>query len=84
MLEVKISLELRAENNTPVPYSGFIEIEFELLNSNKKTSLSVPFLVTESSITNHIIGYVIEQIVKQETYLDNNHQENRGTNHFSK
>ena len=77
LLEVKTRLELRAVNNTPVPYSGFIEIEFELLNSNKETSLTVSFLVTESNITNPIIGYnVIEQIVKQETYLNNNHEEN--------
>ena len=68
LLEVKTSLELRAVNNTPVPYSGFIEIEFELLNSNKETSLTVPFLVTESNITNPIIGYnVIVQFLQEMT-----------------
>eukprot|EP00112_Aurelia_sp_Birch-Aquarium-sp1_P001431 Seg1153.8 transcript_id=Seg1153.8/GoldUCD/mRNA.D3Y31 product="Toxin CaTX-A" protein_id=Seg1153.8/GoldUCD/D3Y31 len=59
-----VDLELRAVNNTTVPYKGFVELDFQLLNG-KNLLLKVPFLVTDAEIINPIIGYnVIEEIVK--------------------
>jgi len=58
-------LDLRAANNTPVPFDGFVELTFELSNVPGGDVLTVPFLVSNTRMTSPIIGYkVIEQIVK--------------------
>ena len=62
------SIELRAANNSPIPYRGFVELTFELAASrdgDKTFRLNVPFLVSDCHIANPIIGYnVIEEIIK--------------------
>ena len=64
LLDKGVDLELRAVNNTTVPYKGFVELDFQLLNG-ENLSLKVPFLVTDADIDNPLIGYnVIEEIVK--------------------
>ena len=66
ILDEDCDLKLMAANNTPVPYIGYVEIEFELLNENSVDALSVPLLVSKADITNPIIGYnVIEEVIKQ-------------------
>ena len=65
LLDSEDLLDLRAANNTPVPFVGFAELTFELSNVPVGDVLTVPFLVSNTSMTNPIIGYnVIEQIVK--------------------
>ena len=44
------SLELRAVNNSPIPYSGFVELGFELIaphESDNSLRLNVPFLILD-------------------------------------
>ena len=58
-------LDLRAANDTPVPFDGFVELTFELAKVSGGDILTVPFLVSKISMANPIVGYnVIEQIVK--------------------
>ena len=64
LLDKGVDLELRAVNNTTVPYKGFVELDFQLLDG-ENLSLKVPFLVTDADIDNPLIGYnVIKEIVK--------------------
>ena len=62
------SIELRAANNSPIPYRGFVELAFELAASrdgDKTFRLNVPFLVSDCHIANPIISYnVIEEVIK--------------------
>ena len=62
------SLELRAANNSPIPYNGFVELAFGLTapyEGDGTFRLNVPFLVADCNIANPIIGYnVIEEIIR--------------------
>ena len=70
LLGEEIELDLRAANNSPIPYSGYVEIEFNVCNK-KTPGLLVPFLVTKSMLTRPILGYnVIEEIVRRESKID--------------
>ena len=54
------SLELRAANNSPIPYNGFVELAFGLTapyEGDRTSRLNVPFLVADCNIANPIIGY---------------------------
>ena len=63
-------LDLRAANNSSIPYSGYVEIELKVC-SKKSPGHLVPFLVTKSMLTRPISGYnVIEEIVKRESKID--------------
>ena len=65
LLGVHTRLEVRAANDTPIPYCGFVELEFSLSGEQDASPIVVPFLVTENSLANPIIGYnVIEELVK--------------------
>ena len=73
LLESTVDLELTAANGTKLPYSGWVEIDFELINSgvNLTNALEVPMLVTEFSLDQPIIGYnVIEEMVKNNNAPD--------------
>ena len=74
LLKIGTGLELRAANDTPVPYHGFIELDFELIDdANGPSTLKVPFLVSDSNIANPIIGYnVIEETVKLKSQTNDN------------
>ena len=70
LLGEEIELDLRAANNSSIPYSGYVEIEFKVCNK-KSPGLLVPFLVTKSMLTRPILGYnVIEEIVRRESKID--------------
>ena len=62
-------VELHAVNNSPIPYSGFVELGFELTASHESDNsllLNVPFLISDCTIANPIIGYnVIEEIIRK-------------------
>ena len=65
LLGVHTRLDVRPANDTPIPHSGFVELEASLLGEQGISTIHVPFLVTENVIENRIIGYnVIEGIVK--------------------
>ena len=69
LLDFNDGLELRAANDTPVPFNGFVELDFELMNGSEENMLKVPFLVTHTKIANPIIGYnVIQEVVKSSSY----------------
>ena len=62
ILDEDCDLKLMAANNTPVRYTGYVEIEFELLNENSVG----PFLVSKAVITNPVIGYnVTKEVIQQ-------------------
>ena len=72
LLELGSKIELRAANNTPVPYSGFVELDFRLLNSDNFDVLTVPCLVSDSTIEDPIIGYSgIEESLKVQQTTSN-------------
>ena len=73
LLESTVDLELTTANGTKLPYSGWVKIDFELINSgvNLTNALEVPMLVTEFSLDQPIIGYnVIEKMVKNDNAPD--------------
>ena len=57
LLDFNDGLELRAANDTPVPFNGFVALEFELMNGSEENMLKVPFLVIHTKIANPIIGH---------------------------
>lgn len=58
------SLRLSAANGTPLPYDGWIETQFQLLNCGKVQT--VPMLVTTHEMESPVTGYnVTEEDVKQ-------------------
>ena len=72
-LESTVDLELTTANGTKLPYSGWVKIDFELINSgvNLTNVLEVPMLVTEFSLDQPIIGYnVIGEMVKNNNAPD--------------
>ena len=55
-------INLQAANGTSIPYTGWVEIAFKLIDGEE---IKVPFLVTKGSLEHPIIGFnVIELIVK--------------------
>ena len=73
LLESTVDLELTTANFTKLPYSGWVKVDFELINSgvNLTNALEVPMLVTEFSLDQPIIGYnVIEKMVKNNNAPD--------------
>ena len=66
----EIELDLRAANNSSIPYSGYVELEFNVCNKDSP-GLSVPFLVTKSRLARPLLGYnVIEELVRKESNID--------------
>ena len=73
LLECDIELDVRAANGTPVPYIGYVELEFNLANNMVECGCKVPFLVSNSVIANPIVGFnVIEEIIKRGSRTDEN------------
>ena len=73
LLESTVDLELTTAIGTELPYSGWIKIDFELINSDVylTNALEVPMLVTEFSLDQPIIGYnVTEKMVKNNNVPD--------------
>ena len=70
-------LDLKAANETEIPYEGWIEVSFKLATSDDKHGMSVPFLVSKHTLDHPIVGYnVIEEIVKNPVSdSPNNHEE---------
>ena len=61
ILEIDSSLELRAANDIPLPYHGFVELDYELIDDiNGPSILKVPFLVSDSNFAKPIIGFNTE------------------------
>ena len=59
------SLNLVTASGDILPYKGWIELSFHLINNkNNNETIKVPFLVTAETIDKPIIGYnVIEEII---------------------
>ena len=73
LLGVHTRLDVKAANDTPIPYSGFVELEFSFLGEQGIPTIIVPFLVTDNALENPIIGYnVIEEIVKNQAMASEN------------
>ena len=73
LLESTVDLEITTASGTKLPYSCWVKIDFELINSgvNLTNALEVPMLVTEFSLDQPIIGYnVIEEMVKNNNAPD--------------
>ena len=73
LLECTVDLELTTANGTKLPYSGWVKIDFEFINSgvNLTNALEVSMFVTEVSLDQPIIGYnVIEEMVKNNNAPD--------------
>ena len=76
LLGTEQRLDLRAANNSVIPYAGFVEVQFHLLSEDVSSSLAVPFLVTDAQLTTPIIGYnVIDEIVNKDLFATNTEQE---------
>ena len=70
LLGEEIELDLCAANNSSFPYSGYVELEFNVC-SKDSSGLSVPFLVTESRLFRPLLGYnVIKELVRKESNID--------------
>eukprot|EP00795_Rhopilema_esculentum_P016100 gene16100-biopygen5442 len=66
LLDQDIELELSTANGSKLPYSGWVKMNFKLLNSNVD-AVEVPMLVTEFELEQPIIGYnVIEELIKSQ------------------
>lgn len=64
-------LNLKAANGGPIPYEGWIEVQFQLASRNQSsTPLAVPLLVARDELEYPIIGYnVIEEVVTDKEQL---------------
>ena len=70
LLGEEIELDLRAANNSSIPYSGYVELEINVCNKDSP-GLSVPFLVTKSRLARPQLRYnVIEELVRKESNID--------------
>ena len=75
MLQVEI--DLRAANGTLIPYQGWVELTFRLVDQDPDCALIVPFLVTNSDLASPLIGYnVIEELVKMRTSTNSEEKPN--------
>ena len=68
-------LEINAANGTAIPYTGWAELEFQLLPGGKSESkMLVPFLITPEDMNRPIVGYnVIKEIVKTDCVAEGHH-----------
>ena len=58
-------LDLKAANGTDLPYEGWVELTFNLVEDNVDHTVNVPFLVAKDSLDMPIVGFnVIEEITK--------------------
>ena len=58
-------LDLKAANGTDLPYEGWVELTFNLIEDNVDHTVKVPFLVAKDSLDMPIVGFnVIEEITK--------------------
>jgi hypothetical protein len=61
-------LDLKAANETALPYDGWIDIDFKLVGTNHDYGIKVPFLVANNVLDLPIIGYnVIEGVTQNST-----------------
>ena len=64
-LGVETDLDIRAANNSRVPYLGYVELKFELLSGTKFSSLTISFLAMNEKLPRTIVGYnVIAEVVR--------------------
>ena len=58
-------LELKAANGTDLPYEGWVELTFNLIEDDSDHTVTVPFLIAKDFLDMPIIGFnVIEEITK--------------------
>ncbi|KAL9964944.1 hypothetical protein ACROYT_G028661 [Oculina patagonica] len=59
-------LDLKAANGTDLPYEGWVELTFNLIENDFDHTVKVPFLVAKDTLDMPIVGFnVIEEITKQ-------------------
>ena len=64
LLQSERNLDLRAANDTPIPFEGWIELELRMKTPRTCTPVVFPALITQNRIQQPIIGYnVIETLV---------------------
>ena len=66
LLGEEAGLNLIGANGGPIPFEGWVEVQFQLASNNQlSTPLTVPFLVARGELEYPIIGYnVIEEVIK--------------------
>lgn len=58
-------LDLKAANRTDLPYEGWVELTFNLIEDDFDHTVKVPFLIAKDSLDMPIVGFnVIEEITK--------------------
>ena len=58
-------LDLKAANGTDLPYEGWVELTFNLIEDDFDHTVKVPFLIAKDSLDMPIVGFnVIEEITK--------------------
>jgi hypothetical protein len=58
-------LDLKAANGTDLPYEGWVELTFNLIEDDFDHSVKVPFLIAKDFLDMPIVGFnVIEEITK--------------------
>ena len=58
-------LDLKAANGTDLPYEGWVELSFNLIEDDFDHTLKVPFLIAKDSLDMPIVGFnVIAEITK--------------------
>ncbi|KAL9967536.1 hypothetical protein ACROYT_G025783 [Oculina patagonica] len=59
-------LDLKAANGTDLPYEGWVELTFNLIENDLDHTVKVPFLVAKDTLDMPIVGFnLIEEITKQ-------------------
>ena len=66
LLGEETGLNLIGPNGGPIPFEGWVEVQFQLASSNQPSNpLTVPLLVARDKLEFPIIGYnVIEEVIK--------------------
>ena len=58
-------LDLKAANGTDLPYEGWVELSFNLIEDDFDHTVKVPFLIAKDSLDMPVVGFnVIEEITK--------------------
>ena len=59
-------LKLKAANGTDLPYEGWVELTFNLIEDDSDHTVTVPFLIAKDFLDMPIVGFnVIEEITQQ-------------------
>ena len=79
LLGEEAGLNLIGANGGPIPFDGWVEVQFQLTSGTQSSiPLTVPLLVARDDLEYPIIGYVIEEVIKSPDQMGEDSVESLG------